>query len=78
VIISVSLDDNKSSWLSAVRKYKKYFINVTDLNGFSNEIAIRYKVNSIPQNFLIDPLGRIIAIGIRGADIPAKLEETLK
>jgi len=32
---------------------------------------------AIPQNFLIDPAGKIIARNLRGADLEKKLEELL-
>jgi hypothetical protein len=34
-----------------------------------------YAVRGIPQNFLIDPNGRIIGKNLRGDDLEAKLEE---
>jgi hypothetical protein len=35
-------------------------------------------VGSIPQNFLIDPQGKIIAKGLRGEDLEKKLGEIFK
>jgi hypothetical protein len=36
-----------------------------------------YRVQSIPQNFLIDPNGKIIAKDLRGVDLEKKLCELL-
>jgi hypothetical protein len=44
-------------------------------NGWQNAVAIQYNVQSIPQNFLIDPKGVIIAKNLRGEKLAAKLKE---
>ncbi len=36
------------------------------LKGWSNEVAAKFKITSIPQNILIDPNGIIIAKNLRG------------
>ena len=36
-----------------------------------------YNVTGIPQNFLLDPEGRIIAKNLRGEQLEATLEEIL-
>jgi hypothetical protein len=35
-------------------------------------------VQAIPQSFLLDPQGKIIAKNLRGAELVAKLNEVLK
>lgn len=42
------------------------------------EAATLYGVNSIPHIMLVDPAGKIIARGLRGEEMDAKLEEALK
>jgi hypothetical protein len=46
---------------------------VSDLQGWKNEVAVQYGIHSIPQNYLIDPQGVIVAANLRGS----KLEEFL-
>jgi hypothetical protein len=41
-------------------------------------VAKEYGINSIPQNFLIDPQGRIVAKGLRGDELVKKLYEIYK
>jgi thioredoxin-related protein len=48
------------------------------LKFWENEVAQLYGVRSIPQNFLIDPQGKIIAANLRGSALLEKLEELLK
>jgi hypothetical protein len=39
---------------------------------------VKYGVISIPQNYLIDPQGKIVAKNLRGEVLGKKLEELLK
>ncbi|HEY8955743.1 peroxiredoxin family protein, partial [Chitinophaga sp.] len=50
---------------------------VSDLKGFKSEAAQLYAVKSIPQNFLIDPKGVIVAVNLRGEELDKKLEALL-
>lgn len=78
-IISVSLDQEKNSWLQAIAAdHLQNWTHVSDLKYWNNEAALAYHIQSIPQNFLIDPNGIIIAKDLRGEDLIAKLQEVLK
>ena len=49
------------------------------LKAWDNQARADYAVNSIPANFLIDcATGQIIATGLRGEEVKAKIEELLK
>jgi len=50
---------------------------VSDLKFWYNEVAVKYHIQSIPQNFLIDPNGKIVGRNLRGQDLEAKLCELL-
>jgi peroxiredoxin len=76
-IISISLDNDKNRWLKFVNTYKLNWVNISDLQGYDNKIAIIYAVNYIPQNYLIDPNGKIIDINLKGIDLEATLEKVL-
>ncbi len=76
-ILGVSLDQEKEAWLKAIDKDGLTWTQVSDLKGWSNETAQLYRVQGIPQNFLIDPNGKIVAKNLRGADLEAKLCELL-
>lgn len=79
-IIGVSLDDEKGreKWLKAIQDDQLTWTQVSDLKGTQNEAAQRYHVRSIPQNFLIDPSGKIIAFNLRGEELQATLAKYLK
>lgn len=78
-VLGISLDrpGSKSAWLKAIEDDKLTWTQVSDLNFWKNEVAMMYNVTSIPQNFLLDPEGRIIAKNLRGPQLENALEEIL-
>ncbi|MGX5817576.1 redoxin domain-containing protein [Chitinophaga lutea] len=79
-VLGVSLDrpDAKDKWIKAIADDKLAWTQVSDLNFWQNEVAQLYAVNSIPQNFLVDPKGIIVAKNLRGDKLKEKLAELLK
>ncbi len=73
-ILGVSLDRTKEDWLKAIKDDNLGWIHVSDLQYWQNAAARLYGVNSIPQSFLIDKDGKIIAKGLRGDQLEAKLK----
>lgn len=78
-VLSVSLDrpGKKDEWMNAIHEDNLTWTHVSDLQFWSNAAAILYNVHGIPQNFLIDPRGMIVAKGLRGPALEAKLCELL-
>jgi thiol-disulfide isomerase/thioredoxin len=76
-VLGVSLDDEKSPWLGAIKKDGLPWTEVSDLKGWNNSAAVLYGVEGIPMNFLLDKNGVIIAKGLRGNDLEKKLAEFL-
>ena len=76
-ILGVSLDrpGAKAKWLAAIHKDGLNWTHVSDLNFWDSKVAGLYAVRGIPQNFLLDPNGKIIAKNLRGDDLEDKLEE---
>ena len=69
-IYSVSLDNKYSSWLKAMTNDKMFWrYHVSDLKGWQSEGAAIYGVRSIPQTFIIDGNGFIIAKNLKGEDL---------
>lgn len=58
--ISVSIDENKESWLSSVRTDKCTWTSVSDLKGWASEAALSYGINAIPQHVIINTEGVIV------------------
>jgi thioredoxin-related protein len=63
--------------VKAIKDDKLVWTQVSDLKFWNNEAAAKYKIQSIPQNILIDPSGKIIGKNLRGKDLEDKLCELL-
>ncbi|WP_316825920.1 MULTISPECIES: TlpA disulfide reductase family protein [Pedobacter] len=79
-ILGVSLDSEsaKNAWNAAIKSDGLTWPQVSDLKGWKNEAAKLFAVTAIPQNFLIDPKGQIIATNLRGEALEQALEKFLK
>jgi peroxiredoxin len=71
-ILGVSIDTNKDAWKKAIKTDNLTWVQLLDT---TKEIAELYSISSIPQNYLIDPSGKIIAKNLRGDALEEKLEE---
>ena len=76
-ILGVSLDREKDAWLNAIKKDGLAWTQVSDLQFWNNAAAALYRVQGIPQNFLISPEGKIVGKNLRGSELEAKLCELL-
>ncbi|MES2431270.1 MAG: TlpA disulfide reductase family protein [Bacteroidota bacterium] len=77
-VFGVSLDKDKTQWINAIQMDGLTWGNVSDLQGWSNAVAQQFQIGSIPQNFLIDPQGKIIGKNLRGTKLLKKLNRTIK
>lgn len=79
-IIGVSLDraTDREKWMAAIHKDGLIWTQVSDLNFWDSKTAVLYAVRGIPQNFLLDPDGKIIGKNLRGNDLTDKLSEIFK
>jgi peroxiredoxin len=76
-VLGVSLDKAKEPWIDAIREDQLAWTQVSDLKFWQNEVAMKYRVQGIPQNFLIGPDGKIVGKNLRGAQLESKLCELL-
>ena len=78
-VIGISLDmpGNRQKWLDAIKNDQLPWTQLSDLNGWQNQVAALYGVKSIPKNLLLDPKGRIIAKDIRGKTLQETLSKYL-
>lgn len=75
-IFQVSLDKTKDAWLSGIKEDQlDKWIHVSDLKYWNSSVVPLYKIESIPDNFLLDKNGRIIASNLRGEQLQRKLAE---
>ena len=78
-ILGISLDeaDGKKYWLKAIKDDKLTWTQLSDLKHWDNQVVKLYGVSAIPQNFLIDPNGVIIAKGLAPDVLRNKLQQLL-
>ena len=77
-VLGVSLDKAKPAWLDAIQMDGLTWTHISDLQGWGNAAAQQFKIFSIPQNFLIDPQGKVVGKNLRGAALERKLAKVLR
>jgi peroxiredoxin len=77
-IFGVSGDNKKESWLEVIKKDRLIWTNVFDGEGTDSKPFLIYDINGIPDNFLINSEGIIVARNLRGNELRKKLDELLK
>jgi peroxiredoxin len=79
-VLGVSLDrpDAKEKWIKAIHDDRLTWTHVSDLQFWNNAVAKLYGIQAIPQNYLVDPAGKIIAKNIRGEALQTALEKYIQ
>jgi peroxiredoxin len=77
-ILGVSLDQDKDSWIQAIKDDKLAWTQMSDLKQWESAAVSTYQIQGIPFNVLIDPSGKVIAQELRGPALDEKLAEVLK
>lgn len=72
-IIGISGDNIEEDWKKAVEKDKLPWLNLRDPEGRESIVQYQYGIHYLPNNFLIDPEGKIIAKDVK----PEELEKIL-
>ena len=76
-IVGVSLDKSKVNWERAIEDDGLIWNHVSSLQYWKEPIAVLYGVRSIPEAFVLNEDGVIVAKNLRGAQLDAKIEELL-
>jgi thiol-disulfide isomerase/thioredoxin len=77
-VFSVSLDKDKEAWKKAIQADGlAWEYHVSDLAGWDSQAASAYGINSIPQNFLLNSEGVIVAKNLRGEQLAQEIEKLL-
>ena len=74
-IVGISLDNDKAAWTGAIQRMNLSWPHLSDLKGWQSTAAATYGISSIPATLLIDPQGKIVAFGLRGDQLDAKVAE---
>ncbi|CAN5742584.1 hypothetical protein BH10BAC2_BH10BAC2_45720 [soil metagenome] len=73
-IYGVSLDNYSDEWVTAIKEDKTAWPHVLDATG---ETATAWNVNYLPNTFLLDKTGKIIAINASEEELQKHLQELL-
>ena len=76
-ILSVSLDENKEKWTSAIEKDGLIWNHVSDLKKWNSAAAKLYGISSIPHIIVIDKNGIIVGKNLRGQELINKIRELI-
>ena len=77
-IVSVSIDEDKKAWQNASKEDGLNWINLLNTKGKPDEIGVKYGVQAVPSNFLINPNGVIIGKNLKGEELAKRLAELFK
>lgn len=73
-IYGISLDDDATSWKQAIKEDRITWLHVNDAKG---DVAGLWNVNYIPNTFLLDKTGKIIAINPSLEELNTLLQKLL-
>jgi peroxiredoxin len=76
-VFGVSIDTKKKDWLKAIAQDNITYTQVYDKDGWYSKAIVIYGVNAIPNTFLIDKTGKIVAIDLEGEALENKIKELL-
>lgn len=76
-IVGISLDQDANKWKQGIADDGLNWPQVSDLQGWRNEISTYYAIQYIPQNLLLDDNGVIVGKNMSPEELTVFLEENL-
>ncbi|MBM4060263.1 MAG: TlpA family protein disulfide reductase, partial [Planctomycetes bacterium] len=76
-ILGISLDEDRAKFDKVIAEKKMTWRHHYDGNGWKNEVAVAYGVQSIPATYLIGPDGKIAATNLRGEALEKRVARLL-
>ena len=61
-IVGISLDTDKTKWMNAIQKDKLAYEQLNDAKGFDEKSALLFEVEELPNSYLFDASGKLVAI----------------
>ena len=77
-IYQVSVNTSKPSWVETVQNQKLPWISVCDFKGASSTAVQLYGIDRVPQNYLFDKSGNIVAVNAYGDNLKNELAKLMK
>ncbi len=72
-IVGVSLDDDHDALTAFTKKHAMPWPQIFDGKGWTTPYAVDYGVRGIPEMWLVDREGKVVAAGLHGSQLEAKL-----
>jgi len=76
-ILAFAIEENKNQWEKAVSDIQFPYRTVSDLKLWNSPIVQQYRINAVPENYLINPDGLITDLDIHGYSLIEKLNKVL-
>lgn len=76
-IVSVSLDEDRSAWLRAIKQDKISWIKMIDPGGWESGTVATWGLYALPTSYLIDREGRLIGMDLEGKQLEKSLKELI-
>ena len=72
-VVGVSMDRDQAAMLSFLKKHGIPWPQQYDGQAWDSSVAVKYGVKGIPEMWLLDRGGRVVATGVHGSQLEAKL-----
>ena len=76
-IYQVSIDENRETWMTAIKQDGLNWINVGDMKG-SNQALNAFNVQVIPSNYILDRERRVVARNLLGPALDQAIAKLVK
>jgi peroxiredoxin len=77
-VLGISLDKDPGAWKNAIAADQLAWSHAGELKDFEGPTVRLYQIEAIPSSFLLDPNGKILAKNLRGEELDAFLNKTLR
>ena len=74
-IVGISLDTDKTKWMNAIQKDKLAYEQLIDTKGFDSKSAILFGVEELPNSYLFDASGKLVAINPTEEEIIVQIKK---
>ena len=76
-VVGVSMDRDRAAMLAFLKKHAIPWPQQYDGQAWDSSVAVKYGVKGIPEMWLLDREGHVIATGVHGSQLEAKLRPLL-
>ena len=74
-IVAISLDTDKTKWMNAFQKDKLAYEQLIDYKGFDAKSALLFGVEELPNSYLFDVSGKLVAINPKEEQIIMQIKK---